>query len=224
VRDELRWLGDALGGARDTDVLLERLRARSAALPASDRPGGAVVIGALEQADKEAHVAVLEALRSDRYAAVLEALVEAAGSPPLTLEAEEAEATTLPGLVQGPFRALVKSVRDAGSDPADEDLHRIRIQAKRARYAAEAVAPAVGGDAERFAEVAEELQRVLGEHQDAVVAERWLREWVVQGASTDAAFAAGSIAGLERAAADASRADWRRAWRRLDDPKLRRWM
>ena len=224
MRDELRWLGEVLGGARDTDVLLERLRSRAAALPVSDRPGGAVVIGALELADKEAHLTVLEALRSDRYASLLESLVVAANEPPIGSSAADAASDVLPGLVHGPFRSLTKAVRRAGAEAADEDLHRIRIHAKRARYAAEAVAPAVGRDAERFAEVAEELQRVLGEHQDAVVAQRWLRGWVARGATPDAAFAAGSIAGLECADAEATRAGWRRVWRRLDDPKLRRWM
>ena len=54
----------------------------------------------------------------------------------------------------------------------------MRIRAKRCRYAAEAVAPAVGKRPERFAKAVAELQDVLGEHQDAVVAGQWLREHV----------------------------------------------
>lgn len=224
AREDLRWLGEVLGGARDTDVLLERLRGRVEGLPDLEQPGGAVVLDALTVADKEAHAAVLDALRSERYADLLEGLVVAANGPPLAASASVHAREALPPLVRGPFRSLEKAVRRAGKDPSDEALHRIRICAKRARYAAEAVAPAVGAPASRFAEVAAELQGVLGEHQDAVVAAGWLRSWAASGTSIDAAFAAGTIAGLERAEAEAMRKGWRRVWRRLDDPKSRRWM
>jgi CHAD domain-containing protein len=213
-----------LGGARDTDVLLEHLRARVADLPSSEEPGGSAILDGLIQADKEAHAAVLEALRGERYAMLLEDLVVAANEPPLAPRASEPASAALPSLARGPYRALAKAVRGAGREPSDESLHRIRILAKRARYAAEAVAPAVGSDATRFAEAAAELQRLLGDHQDAVVAAAWLRGWAANGGSPDAAFAAGTIAGLELAAAAAMRDGWRRTWRRLHDPKLRRWM
>lgn len=224
TRAELRWLGDVLGGARDTDVLLERLHGRVERLPDSEGPGGAVVLEALTMADKEAHAAVLDALRSDRYAVLLDGLVVAANEPPLTPDASAKAGDALPVLVRGPYRSLAKAVAKARRDRSDDALHRVRICAKRARYAAEAVAPAVGNPAMRFAEAATELQRLLGEHQDAVVAAAWLRDWVAAGTSPDAAFAAGTIAGLERAEADAMRRGWERVWRRLEDPKMRRWM
>ena len=50
----------------------------------------------------------------------------------------------------------------------------VRIGAKRVRYAAEAVASAVGKEAKRFARAVEGFQEVLGDHQDAVVAGRIL--------------------------------------------------
>ena len=37
LRDELGWLGDELGGVRDADVLLDRLKSRIAALDDDDR-------------------------------------------------------------------------------------------------------------------------------------------------------------------------------------------
>jgi hypothetical protein len=51
------------------------------------------------------------------------------------------------------------------------------------------------------ARAAARLQDVLGEHQDAVVAERWLRVWVQRSRSAPAAFAA--------------RARWPEAWQAL---------
>lgn len=224
TRDELKWLGGVLGGARDTDVLLERLEGRVASLPSTEQPGGAVVLEALTMADKDAHAAVLDALRSERYAVLLEGLVAAAKEPPFLEGASAKAREVLPGFVQGPYRSLAKAVRKARRHPTDEALHRVRICAKRARYAAEAVEPAVGDPAARFAEAATELQRLLGEHQDAVVVAAWLRGWAATGIGADAAFAAGTIAGLEWAEADAMRRGWERVWRRLEDPKLRRWM
>jgi CHAD domain-containing protein len=104
-------------------------------------------------------------------------------------------------------------VKEAGTGPSDEQLHAIRIRAKRVRYAAEAVAPMMGKPARRFAEAAARLQTVLGEHNDAVVAEAWLRSWAAERRSGDAAFAAGMLAGIERAAAQTAREGWRKAWK-----------
>jgi CHAD domain-containing protein len=224
VREGLGWLADMLGGARDTDVMLERIRRFAEELPAVERPGGAVVVAALEQADKEVHDRLLEAMRSDRYAALLEALVTAANQPPLLPEAAEPARDVLPGLVRDPWKHLRREVRAAGKAPPDEVLHQLRIQSKRVRYAAEAVAPALGKPAARFAAAVEDLQEVLGVHQDAVVAEEWLRAWAAAQPSADAAFAAGAIAGRERASDRATRSDWRRAWKHLDTSDLRSWM
>ncbi|MGZ4133013.1 MAG: CHAD domain-containing protein, partial [Actinomycetota bacterium] len=78
-----------------------------------------------------------------------------------------------------------------------------------------AAAPVLGRRVERIAQAAAELQGVLGEHQDAVVAGSWLRSWAAAEASPDASFAAGAMAGLEQAAARAARDTWRKAWRDL---------
>jgi hypothetical protein len=56
---------------------------------------------------------------------------------------------------------------------------------------------------------------VLGEHHAAIVAESWLRTWAAGHRSGDAAFAAGMLAGLERAAAQDARDRWRKGWKKL---------
>jgi len=112
-------------------------------------------------------------------------------------------------------------VRQLPENPTDPELHRIRILAKRARYAAEAVAPVAGRDASAFARAAAKLQTVLGEHQDSVTAQAWLRAAKVTGRR---AFVAGELIALEHIAAGESRAEWPRAWKSLDRKKLRDWM
>jgi CHAD domain-containing protein len=90
----------------------------------------------------------------------------------------------------------------------------VRIKAKRCRYAAEAGVAYLGKRAAAFAEAAAGLQTVLGDVNDAVVAEAWLRRWA-RGKRSAAVFAAGELAGLERAAAAKPRAAWPSTWKKL---------
>jgi CHAD domain-containing protein len=128
-------------------------------------------------------------------------------------------------LVRKPWKQLRRAVEALDDDPPDEELHAVRIRAKRCRYAAEAVAPAIGKAAKQFAAAVEGVQEVLGEHQDAVVAGQWLRTHAADGGGrVEGAFVAGELAAREDAAADASRAQWPDAWDQAKPKRLRRWM
>jgi CHAD domain-containing protein len=105
--------------------------------------------------------------------------------------------------------------------PADPELHRIRILAKRARYAAEAVAPVAGKAADAFARAAAKLQTILGEHQDSVTAQAWLRGARISGRR---AFVAGELIAMEHIAAEDARSKWPKVWKALDRKNLRSWM
>jgi CHAD domain-containing protein len=129
----------------------------------------------------------------------------------------------MPPLVRKPWKRLRKEVRKAGDDPADEQLHQIRIRAKRARYAAEAVEPAFGKPAEDFADAVADIQSVLGDHQDAVVGEAWLRE-AAGTARRDVALVAGILIAAERAAAAGTRDSWRSVWKVANRKSLRAWL
>jgi CHAD domain-containing protein len=129
----------------------------------------------------------------------------------------------MPPLVRKPWKRLRKEVRQAGDDPPDGTLHQIRIRAKRARYAAEAVEPVFGKPAEDFADAVADLQGVLGDHQDAVVGEAWLRE-AAGTARRDVALVAGMLIAAERAAAAATRDGWRPVWKAANRKKLRAWL
>lgn len=224
LREELGWLGDRLGVARDADVLLARLRDRADTLPAASADGARRVLAALEEDRAQAHAAALRTLRSDRYHALLDRLVEAARAPALLAdEADRPAARALPRLVHRAWRALDRSVGSLSDPPSDEELHGVRIRAKRCRYAAEACAPSLGKPARRLATAAKRLQDTLGELNDAVVAERRLRDWTAHTRSPAGAFAAGELAALERAAAAEARARWPKDSKRVgarapDDP------
>jgi CHAD domain-containing protein len=224
LRDELGWLAGVLGSVRDGDVMLERMRERAAQLPDTNHRGATRVIATLEAARNEAHAELLATLSGERYVELLDRLVTAANAPALLLEADLPAARGLPGLVRRPWRSLAKRVRALDDEPTDEELHDIRIRTKRVRYAAEAVAPLVGRPAEAFAAAAAGLQEVLGDLNDSVVAESWLRDWARGSRSMQGVFAAGELAGLERAAGQRSRSRWEKAWRDLSAPRLRSWM
>jgi len=223
LREELGWLASALGAVRDADVLQERLRRQAAMLPEPDTAGLAPLFRRLAKERDESRAALLDALHSARYIGLLERLVAGATKPPCRRSAEASAVDVVPGLVSNPWRELRKAVKALPDDPPPEDLHQIRILAKRARYAAEAAAPLVGKKASRFAAALADLQTVLGDHQDAMVAEAWLRG-AVEGADAEVSLAVGELIAMQLAEAARNRKQWPKAWAKASDEKLRSWM
>jgi CHAD domain-containing protein len=221
LRSELGWLAMGLGAVRDREVLLERLRERARSLPESDQRSASSLLKLLEVEIEGLRKKVLIELGSARYIDLLERLVLAAHAPATLPDAEEPAVKVLPPLAAGPWRRLRSAVKQLPDPPADPELHRIRILAKRARYAAEAVAPVVGGAALAFARAAAKLQTILGEHQDSVTAQAWLRAARISGRR---AFVAGELIAMEHIAAEDARAKWPKVWKALDRNKLRQWM
>jgi CHAD domain-containing protein len=106
---------------------------------------------------------------------------------------------------------------------SDSGLHKLRIRGKRARYAAELAQPGAGKKAARFVSAAKELQDILGEHQDAVVAVRQLRELARRTNRTDAALVAGRLIELQRKRRALSRRHLPGVWRRVMRRGKRAW-
>ena len=225
LRDELRWLGDVLGAVRDADVLLERLDHKVVRLPAVDRPAAEKLLDRLRSDLDRRRIQLLEALRSERYLALLDRLVLAARQPRLLLRVDdESDVEVLRELVRKPWKRLDKAVEALGDDPPDSALHSVRIDVKRARYAAEVVVPAFGKKARAFVRAMTDLQDVLGEHQDAVIAAEWLRATAAQADDEAQGFAAGQLAGIEHHDSVAARGEWPGAWKRSSRRRLRDWL
>src|SRR5499427_2600591 len=225
LRGELGWLADELGTVRDREVLLERLQRLAATLPPADARPAAGLLGQLAASVESGRASLLEAMSSQRYFDLLDRLVAAASNPRFD-EAQEnrlevSAAQVLPALALKPWRDLRRAVGRLPDRPSDEELHQVRILAKRMRYASEAVAPAVGSEAARFARRAGALQTELGEHQDSITAQAWLRGAVT---TRRRAFVAGELCALEASRTAEARARWPAAWMRLDRAKARAWM
>ena len=223
LRTDLKDVASALGAVRDADVLLGRLRGRLASLRDDDAPAAERLLSTLEDERREDRRTLLELLASDAYRALLDRLVEGARNPQLTALAGQPAAAVLTELARGPWQKLRAAARRVEPGGADEELHQVRIRAKRARYAAEVAALAVGRPAQRFAKAVAKLQDGLGELQDAVVAEAWLRS-AAAGAPRPVVLAAGQLVAMERADAERARGSWRDAWRAVRKPSVRSWL
>jgi len=108
---------------------------------------------------------------------------------------------------------------------ADTALHEARKAAKRARYAGEAMTPAIGKEARRFAKQMKKVQSVLGDHQDAVIARQVERELGISAhLAGENAFSYGLLYGRDVCDGQRLQARARRTWKRASRPRYRRWM
>ncbi|MGW1077213.1 CYTH and CHAD domain-containing protein [Streptomyces sp. NPDC002537] len=228
IGDELGWLAAELGVDRDQEVLTERLRARIAALPRTLLQGPVrrrlrTATAARRTGSRRRTVAVLD---GKRYLALLDALDALLADPPLKPAAARPVRAVLPAAVLRDYERLAGRIgRALTLEPGHERdlaMHEARKAAKRARYAAEAATPALGKAAGRFATRMKDVQTVLGDHQDSVVAREALRELAVQAhAAGEPSFTWGLLYGQEAAAAAERERELPEVWRRASKPRLR---
>jgi CHAD domain-containing protein len=201
--DRLKQLGRFLGDVRDLDVLLARLEGEAAGLGGEDVRQTQSLLAALRTERSCSRARLLAALRSDQYLALLDDTARTIEE----LRPSESEAS-LGELADKAFAKLRKAVGELPEEPRDEELHAVRKKGKRARYAAELAGR------KKFVKRAKELQDVLGEHQDAVVAAERLRE-LATGVTSEQALASGRLIEREQANRADARAAWRAAWKKL---------
>jgi CHAD domain-containing protein len=228
---ELKWLGAVLGEARDAEVLaghlLAGLRERPAELVIG--PVQARMQGHFASARADARRALLEALDSQRYFSLLDELDKLTAEPPLTRRASDPAGDVLPAVARRSWRRVRRRVRRARRAPAgqatDVALHEVRKAAERARYAGEALAPAIGTKASRFAKQVKKIQSVLGDHQDAVIARQAERELGIRAhLAGENAFSYGLLYGSDSCDADRLQAQAWRTWKRASHPRYHRWI
>ncbi|NYG07288.1 CHAD domain-containing protein [Phycicoccus badiiscoriae] len=222
---ELRWLGQVLSPARDTQVIRERLEAALSAEPRELVLGPARRRLRIELAHehKDALARAREALGSTRYYRLLDALDALVADLPLAPAARAPARLVLGDLVRRDAMRLHRAARAvaesdaAGHDPA---LHEARKKAKRLRYAAELAVPAGGRRAKRLAKRAKAVQQALGQHQDTVVARQRLRQLGAQSfLRGENGFTFGLLHGVERLRAEHAELEFQSAWVRMPRPR-----
>lgn len=226
LRDELNWLGGEVGIGRDADVLAERLRSQVARMPDSDATAVGTLLDRLGREASDAAAHVVATLSADRYVALLDALIEVAREPLFATDppglADRSGRRMFIDIVRRPWRRLRRAVDGLDDHSPDEAYHAVRIAAKRARYAAEAVVPLYGKDARRFARALADVQTVLGEYHDTTVAETWLRQAAKEMPSMR--LVAGELIAFERDDRIALRARFWKTWKQTSRRKLRDWL
>jgi CHAD domain-containing protein len=228
---ELKWLGDVLGAARDAEVLAGHLRGALEEMPPElvMGPAAARVRVHFAPVEAQARSAVLEALDSERYLALLDSLNRLLADPPLAAEAGQPAARVLPPAVRRARRRLRRRMRRARGIPTGPDrdvaLHEARKAAKHARYSAEAVSQAFGKPARRFAKRVQKVQSALGEHHDGVVARAAIRKLGVEAhLAGENAFSFGVLYEQDACRAPDLETQARRAWKQASRPRYSAWL
>ena len=210
LRAELKWVGRALGAVRDHDVLLIHVRGQAETLPSTDVAALGLIVEAIERQRETSREEMLEALSSPRYLELL-GRVELAGETPHW----NGKRRSVRKLAAKEFMKLERAIKALDPAPSDTELHRLRVRGKRARYAGELAEAAVGKKARRFVDRAKNVQDVLGEHQDAVVADERVRELALSRSNPQLALVAGRLVERQRRRMLRARADAPKALKKL---------
>ena len=225
LRANLQWLGASVGALRDCDVLTKRLDSELLSLSRTNRSGIALLEARLKDDHDVSHTGLLEVLESTRHHAVVESITKLSDDPPIRSkskrEASRQASLSAPKFVQPPWERLRAAVAGLGELPSDVALHEVRILTKRCRYAAEAVAPVLP-DAVPFAKALADLQTILGDHHDTVVAEAWLVAAAIE--APESAPIAYDLVFRQRASRARLRAAWPAVWEVASAEELRSWL
>ncbi len=179
-RAELSWLAGVLGDVRDLDVQREAHDEMGEAVEgwqtllgsAPDADPLAVLRDLLDRERDTARAAMLAALDSPRWDRLQRGLASMVQQGPLRRSA----ATRLPAVIGVPelvmarHHAVSKAAKRAKRSDLAADFHRLRIRAKRLRYALEFSAELYEGRTTRYVRKLAALQDELGHLQDSEVA------------------------------------------------------
>jgi CHAD domain-containing protein len=178
VRDELKWLASELGAIRDTEVMIERLDDHASLLefPEEQEHARAALDTVLKRRLSAARSSALAALRSDRHQLLVDDLMTLAIDTPVTDAAYGRCDQVLMPMVSRTWRKLERTIEALELDGPSLTWHLARIKAKRARYAAESVSGIFGKQMTRLAGDLAGVTDLLGDHQDAHVAQGIIRE------------------------------------------------
>jgi CHAD domain-containing protein len=218
---ELKWLGQELAPARDSEVTEARLGERLDGVPP------ALVFGPLRQfltryfarEAEQGRTRVLAALTGKRYLNLLRTLDTVLEEPPLTAEARKPAKSGLRKPVRkaaAKLRRAEAATRGLEGEELEKALHEVRKKAKRARYAADTVKPVYGRKLRKWRKNVKAAQSTLGEHQDTVVGRDVLHHLTIAGhGEGQNTFTFGMLYARDAATAEKLRGRFAGEWRRL---------
>ena len=208
--EELDWLSDLLGPARDLDVQIAYFQKEAPGFNIRDRTLLEQFTSHLRTRRDAAQQLLLSELTSTRYLELIRRLQQAAQAPSVV-----ASPLTVRQLAKRAFKKLHKAIRRLTPSPSDTALHKIRIKTKRARYAVELALSSMGKPATRLIKSACAVQDLLGLHQDAIHAEQHVRQFLKYSTSVRAGFVAGRLVERQRQRCRHVRKDMKPLFKRL---------
>ena len=167
VNGELRWLAKQLGRARDADVI--EADARNAR---QGEPSDYEIY--LQEQTEEAYTRLVAVMESERYVKLVSWLERFVHAGPDKRVQEEygdlsiAECSKL--LVMRAFTKMRAHGDAIQPNTPARQLHKLRIEAKRFRYLVDFFSTVQHHKWQEAIEATEELQEILGQHQDAITA------------------------------------------------------
>ncbi|WP_175460200.1 CYTH and CHAD domain-containing protein [Arthrobacter subterraneus] len=229
LRSELKWLAGVLGGARDAEVMHERLKKMIAEEPDELVMGPVArrIDLELDSDYREAHGKVLRALDSDRYFQLIDALTALLDTPSFSKMGKKSARKVIPDLVDRDAARLREAVEQARKNPAGigdhPALHDARKDGKRLRYAAETASPIAPKKAAKLIEAAHGVQKILGDHQDSLVTRSMLRRLGAKAAADgENGFTFGRLHALEQTAALEAETRFHAEWKQFPAVSLRK--
>jgi CHAD domain-containing protein len=214
----LVWYGGILGAARDLTVLRGKILDED--LPIRSAEVRVLLSGTLNRELDRAMRDKDAARLSPQYFALLDQFIRIDEQISYTPLGYGSARRVLVSQLDAPYRELNDAVTTARKEMSAENLHAVRIRAKRLQHGCEAVSLVEGKRVHRTARASEALQRRLGLVHDATVAESWLRD--LAGSEPDHSHHLLQLAEWERVAAREHRRGWRDDVRTLRS-RWRRW-
>jgi CHAD domain-containing protein len=231
LESDLQAVALEVGGARDAEVLAERVGRLL-----DEEPEGVDVdrvrqtlLGLLDSTLRS-HVELSLAHFDDPgYDAFVRRLDRFADLPPWAKAARGPAVPVLQDLLKVEWKRFRRAGSAALAAPHDEAgdqlLHTARKAAKRARYVTETLVPVLGRRAKRMASSAQQVQEVLGDHQDCVLTRDYLTGPALEAVQDpDGRLILARLHARVDETAQQLREDYARLFQAADRKALRRWL
>jgi CHAD domain-containing protein len=179
LNKQLRWLSKQLGKVRDLDVYRQNLEHYRSALPHADQAALDEHRHRLGLARQQQATALRDALQSARYRKLLARLDRAAAhlDAPDTLRrwGDFKIRDGVDKYLRGALAEVVRRAQDFKARRSPKKLHAVRIESKKYRYLLELFEPVYAQTLKKPLTATRELQKILGEHQDACQGQESIR-------------------------------------------------
>lgn len=218
--EELKTLGQTLGAARDWDVFVTGIMARA---HTTAHPGLAALKRRAQLARRRNRQAARAMVAAPEYTVLLLRLTARISAADWRHNETPQDASTLPQFAAGVLSHQLARLKKRGrrlAQLAFADLHRLRIEVKRFRYAGEFFLSLAPKKARERLRVLAQLQDLLGRLNDDASAWRLLDALAAENLSAEYQQAVGYVRGLCAADGSHCSSQLRAAWARFTQARL----